>query len=313
VSAADDYTGSFQNIQCYDALKVQAILNEIDGKNHNGTSAAPVPEIFGMNFQAVSVGQKLIYQHGAVASGYSEKGGYVDSYGTPSTSLLQEFEFIDNSIGMMVSALNKQHLLDSTLVIITAKHGQSPIDSSRYIPDGPPNDPATILASYLPFSETNSSAIGPTEDDVALLWLKNSDDTAAAVADLEAASPALPMADNIAGIGEIFWGPNLSIAYNTPGLPPNGDPRTPDIIITPNIGVTYSDSKSKLAEHGGFSHDDTNVILLVSNPGLHSSTITAPVETAQVAPTILKALSLNPYSLQAVRAEGTPLLPGVGF
>ena len=34
VSAADDYTGSFQNIQCYDGIKVNAILNEIDGRNH---------------------------------------------------------------------------------------------------------------------------------------------------------------------------------------------------------------------------------------------------------------------------------------
>ena len=31
------WTNSFQNIQCYDTLKVNAILNEIDGKNHLGT------------------------------------------------------------------------------------------------------------------------------------------------------------------------------------------------------------------------------------------------------------------------------------
>ena len=47
--------------------------------------------------------------------------------------------------------------------------------------------------------------------------------------------------------------------FNPPGLPPSGDPRTPDILVTPNIGVTYSGSGKKLAEHGGFSHDDTNV------------------------------------------------------
>jgi hypothetical protein len=311
VSAGDDYTGSFQNIQCYDALKVQAILNEIDGKNHNATSRAQVPEIFGMNFQAVSIGEKLIYQHGAVAAGYSEKGGYLDSLGTPSDSLLQEIEFVDNSIGMMVSELKKQGLYNSTAIIITAKHGQSPIDSSRYIPNGSPNDPATILSSYLAPSE--NSAIGPTEDDVALLWLVNSADTAAAVAALEAASPATPIADNVAGIGEIFWGPSLSIVYNTPGLPPTGDPRTPDIIITPNIGVTYSNSKKKLAEHGGFSHDDTNVILLVSHSHLHSATISSPVQTAQVAPTILDILKLNPNKLQAVQLEETQVLPGLGF
>jgi hypothetical protein len=33
------------------------------------------------------------------------------------------------------------------------------------------------------------------------------------------------------------------------------------------------------------------------------------VGTAQVAPTILKALGLNPWQLYAVRQEGTPVLP----
>lgn len=310
VSAHDDYTGSFQNIQCYDGIKVAAILNEIDGRNHDGTAKTHVPNIFGMNFQAVSIGEKLIYQHGAVAKGYSKSGGYLDSIGTPSPSLFQEIQFVDRSIGSMVSELKKQGLYNSTLIIITAKHGQSPIDTSRYIRDGS-NDPATILSSLLAPSE--NSPIGPTEDDVALLWLADSAKTAAAVAMLESMSPALPPAKNIAGIGEIFWGSSLSIVFNTPGLPPLGDPRTPDIIVIPNVGVTYSNSKKKHAEHGGFSHDDTNVILLVSNPGLTKTTISSPVETAQVAPTILEALGLDPNKLQAVQEEGTQLLPGLPF
>jgi hypothetical protein len=301
VAAADDYTGSFQNIQCYDGLKVNAIINEINGKTHDGTATAPVPQIFGMNFQAVSIGQKLIYQDATtVPAPYSVKGGYSDSIGTPSDSLLQEIKFVDTSIGDMVAAINKQGLSDSTLIIITAKHGQSPIDSSRYVPNGPPNDPATILSTFLAPSE--NSAIGPTEDDVALLWLANSDDTAAAVAELESKSPTT---DNIAGIGQIFSGPSMALYYN------QDDSRKPDILITPNIGVTYSNSKKKLAEHGGFAHDDTNVILLVSNPSFSAATIPTPVQTKQVAPTILTALGLNPRSLQAVNLEGTTVLPGL--
>jgi hypothetical protein len=35
------------------------------------------------------------------------------------------------------------------------------------------------------------------------------------------------------------------------------------------------------------------------------------VETAQVAPTILQLLGLDPDALDAVRAEGTPVLPGL--
>ncbi|MBV8841332.1 MAG: alkaline phosphatase family protein, partial [Bryobacterales bacterium] len=68
-----DWTSSFQNVQCYDQLKVNAILHQIDGKWHDGSHPAPVPTIFGMNFQAVSVGQKLI-ENGT-------KGGYLDAAG----------------------------------------------------------------------------------------------------------------------------------------------------------------------------------------------------------------------------------------
>ena len=101
--------------------------------------------------------------------------------------------------------------------------------------------------------------------------------------------------------------------YNTPGVPPNGDPRTPDIIVTPNVGETYSDSTKKLAEHGGFSHDDTNVMMLLSNPNFQAATVKASVGTAQVAPTILEALHIDPSNLDAVKAEGTPVLPAVQF
>ena len=135
----------------------------------------------------------------------------------PSGSLGQnEIAYVDRSIGMMVSELKKKNLLHSTLIIITAKHGQSPVDSSRYQANGSPNDPATILGSCLPDSELNQ--IGPTEDDVALLWLKRTCDIATEVKALETASPALPLADNIAGIGEIFSGPGVNLYYNVPEI-----------------------------------------------------------------------------------------------
>jgi hypothetical protein len=127
---------------------------------------------------------------------------------------------------------------------------------------------------------------------------------------LESQSPAT---SNIAGIGEIFSGPGIGQMFNLPGLPPSGDPRTPDIIVTPNIGVTYSGSSKKLAEHGGFSHDDTNVMMLLSNPSFAAGTVTSPVETDQIAPTILAALGLDPEKLTAVQKEGTQVLPGVGL
>ena len=303
-SQTGSWTDSFKNIQCYDTLKVNAILKEIDGKTHNGARAT-MPTLFGMNFQAVSVGQKLIEKNVAT-------GGYVDGIGTPTAALLDEIEFVDASIGQMVQELKDKGEYESTLIIVTAKHGQSPIDPHRFFPIPGPNNnngssPATLIANLLPLSESPlGPGIGSTEDDISLLWLADSKNTDAAVATLETNATA-------AGIGQIFYGPSVALNYNRPGLPPYGDPRTPDIIVQPNVGVVYTGSKKKLAEHGGFAHDDTNVMMLLSNPGLGHASVSSAVETIQVAPTILKALGLDPRSLDAVRVEGTPVLPGVRF
>ncbi len=297
------WTDSFQNIECYDQLKVQAVVNEIEGKRHDGRQDAPTPAILGMNFQAVSVGQKLIEKNVAT-------GGYQDGAGTPTASLLSEIQFVDDSIGEMVSALKDRGLYDSTLIIITAKHGQSPIDPARYFPiPGPGGNngisPSNLIANLLPPSEspTNPSGIGPTEDDVSLLWLADQSQTQNAVSILEQNAAK-------ASIGQIFYGPALALNYDVPGLPPD-DPRTPDIIVTPNVGVVYTGSSAKLMEHGGFAHDDTNVMMLLSNPSFNARTVYTDVGTSQVAPTILKALDLDPRNLDAVREEGTSVLPGL--
>jgi hypothetical protein len=296
------WTNSFQSIQCYDSLKVNAILNEIDGKDHLGIKKTQVPTIFGMNFQALSVGQKLNEQSNGLT------GGYLDAAGTPSPALLDEFKFVDASIGAFVDELKDKGLYDSTLIVITAKHGQSPIDPNRYVPQTKlGTSPATLLsnAGFLPYSEStnNPNGIGPTEDDVSLLWLTHSSDTDASVKILEANASAT---SGIA-LGQIFYGPSLAINYNDP----TKDPRSPDIIVAPNAGVVYTGSTAKQEEHGGFGHDDTNVILLLSQSSFEPSTVRADVGTVQVAPTILKALGLNPSALDAVRIEGTSVLPAV--
>jgi arylsulfatase A-like enzyme len=83
-----------------------------------------------------------------------------------------------------------------------------------------------------------------------------------------------------------------------------------------NLPLTASLSTSlmlgSLAEHGGFSFGDTNVGLVVSNPHLHARVMKTPVATSQVAPTILRALGLDPDALDAVRKEETPALPDLG-
>jgi hypothetical protein len=298
------WTNSFQNIQCYDTLKVRAVLNWIEGKSHLGDKKTKTPTIYGMNFQAVSVGQKYI-ENGV-------KGGYLDAAGTPSEKLLGEIQFADESIGEMVNKIKDRGQYESTLIIITAKHGQSPIDPNLFQEkgNGITTTPATLLSDQLkgslpPSEDPAGTGVGPTEDDVSLLWLTNSSFTAPAVALLESNKTAI-------GLGQFFYGPSLALNYDTPGLPPK-DPRTPDIIVTPNVGVIYTGSHTKQEEHGGFGHDDTNVMLLLSNPGFAPRTVYSEVGTLQVAPSVMKALCLDPSKLDGVRLEGTGVLPGVSL
>jgi Type I phosphodiesterase / nucleotide pyrophosphatase len=231
-NTSGDWTTDFDSIKCYDQLKVNAVVNWINGKTHLGGSRAPVPVIFGMNFQAVSVGQKLIEK----INGVKVFGGYTDAAGDPTPTMLGEIEFVDAAIGQMVAALQNQRLLRDTTIIITAKHGQSPIDTHRFVgipgasgTNGMP--PSQILAALLPAAET--TGLGPTEDDISQLWLTNSSNTITAVNMLETNAAE-------AGIGQIFYGASLETMFNAPGVPDNpgpccrlragGDPRTPDII-----------------------------------------------------------------------------------
>jgi hypothetical protein len=168
--------------------------------------------------------------------------------------------------------------------------------------------PATLLSKYIPYSESplNPGGIGATEDDVSVIWLKPG-------VSVDFAVDLLQKYPGELGLGEIFYGPTLAPNYNIGGLEPGQDPRTPDIIVTPNVGVTYSGSTSMIGDHGGFGHDDTNVVMLVENPSFTPHTVSNPVNTTQVAPTIVQALGLDPSLLDAVRMEGTSVLPEVTY
>ena len=230
-----------------------------------------------------------------------------------------EIVFVDAAIGQMVAALKHNGLLDSTTIIITAKHGQSPIDPNRFTPipgkANIGNSPGGVIANLLPGIYANSNnGLGLAEDDISQLWLADPSTTGQAVTTLESNAAVF-------GAGQIYVGGSLSALFNPPGVPntpgpccklrEGGDPRTPDIVVIPNVGVVYTGGDKKQSEHGGYAWDDTNVMLLVSNPNLEARTIHSFVETAQVAPTILKILSLDPNALDAVRQEGTPVLPSL--
>jgi arylsulfatase A-like enzyme len=125
--------------------------------------------------------------------------------------LLQEIESVDTSIGDIVNALKDRGIYDDTLIIITAKHGGSPIDPTRYVADGA-NTPATLLGTRIPYSESplNPTGIGATEDDVSVLWLKKGESVTSAVELLEQNATAI-------GLGQIYYGPSLALNYNVGG------------------------------------------------------------------------------------------------
>jgi hypothetical protein len=84
------------------------------------------------------------------------------------------------------------------------------------------------------------------------------------------------------------------------------DPRVPDVIGIAQYGVVYTGHKAKIAEHGGDHPEDRNVpILVVWHGATGGLNVTAPVETTQIAPTILELLGLSSEELRAVHIEGT--------
>jgi hypothetical protein len=180
--------------------------------------------------------------------------------------------------------------------VISAKHGQAPIDPKLYVKGGSKTIPALVD------SVQTGLIAQATQDDVALLWLTDQTKTAQVVAKLQANQQQ-------AFIQTILSGDSLKKTFNDPLK----DSRVPDIIVVPNKGVIYTNSTTKIAEHGGFSAEDTNVALLISNPNLKPQTIQDPVQTTQVAPTILSLLGLDPAALQAVQMEKTAVLSGLSF
>lgn len=311
------YTDIYTHTEKFDDYHVQAIVNQIDGKNSTGTAAAPVPTLFGTNFQTLSVAQKA-----TVASG----GGYLDASFTPGPEVANAIAYVDGALGRIVAELRQRGLYDSTVVIVTAKHGQSPTDHTKLVKHG---DTLTALLEANGFvdpngnfGQNNTASGNPNDgtglvgtgfvqtDDVGLVWLRDPRQLSAAVATLKA-----NLGCNAPGIcadgpqAYILYGPSIAERFGDPALG-----RTPDIVVQPNPGVIYTSSKKKDEEHGGNAPDDSHLGLLVSYAGLRQGrTIDAPVLTTQVAPTILRSLGLEPRLLHAVALEGTRVLPGLGL
>jgi len=322
----DLYTPEITNVNGFDATvsvvctaendqkKVSAIINEIHGLKHDGSPGKGVPTVFGMNFQAVSVGEKLAHDNSNGSCSQStltgKAGGYLDGAGTPTEVLAYGLQKTDEALGSMIKALKEQGIYNSTLFIVTSKHGQSPINPVKVNKPGHFADLVAVLpdASTSPAAQAIANAAacstGPCgfvqDDDIGLIWLQDQSQTQMVADYLNTNAKAL-------FIDEVMAGDELKLKFNDPTT----DSRTPDIIVQPQYGTIYTGSTAKNAEHGGFSYGDTNVGLIVSNPRFSPSVVKTPVATSEVAPTILQALGIDPQALHSVQIEHTKVLPGL--
>ncbi len=305
--AGDDWTKDNQATEQYDSYKVRAVLNEIDGYDHSRTQKVGTPAIFGLNLQSVSTAQKLPASDG-LQGGYSAKN-------IPGPLLAKNLAYVDQQIGALTAELRKEHLSNSTTIILSAKHGQSPTDPAALsrVDDGPLLD--GLNAAWKKLHPAAGDLVAhAVDDDGVLLWLNDRSKEATEFAKkyLLAQSGTgtdingNPKAFTNGGLSKVYAGEAAADYF---GVKP-GDARVPDIFGIAQYGVVYTGGKGKVAEHGGAHADDLNVPLVVSGAATPDHVRdSAQVETKQIAPTILSLLGLNPQDLQAVRKEHTQVLP----
>ncbi|HET7050938.1 MAG TPA: alkaline phosphatase family protein [Solirubrobacteraceae bacterium] len=309
------WTGDNAATRQYDSYKVQAILNEIDGHDHTGTGPrVGVPAIFGMNFQTVSTAEKLLSSE-AVIGGPVLTGGYLPGTTTPGPLLSSALDYVNAQLQRMDQEIQTQGIADDTAIIITAKHGQSPLDPNQLtrIKDGPIID-AINAAWTAAHPGAGNLIVAGTDDDLWQSYLSDRSQQAADfVKDYLWTHPATGVTYSggtrtlaHSGLAKIYAGKAAARFFGVRA----SDPRHPDVFGRVQIGVVYTGG-TKIAEHGGDNPGDRDVPIIVYSPGVKSAVSNRWVETTSVAPTILKLLGLDPGALNAVREEGTPVLPGI--
>jgi hypothetical protein len=305
--SSNDWTTDNALTMQYDSYKVQAVINEINGYDHSGTSHVGTPAIFGMNFQTVSTAEKL-------PSSDSLTGGYLPGGDTPEPLLQRALGFIDEKVGAMQQAIDEAGLAQSTAIILSAKHGQSPQDPNQLtrIPDGPILDG---LDAKWEETHTGPLVAFAIDDDGMLIWLNDRSNAATSFArDYLLGHDGT--GNDINGNAKPYTASGLRAAYAGADAAayfgvPAGDPRVPDVLGISQVGVVYTGKKKKIAEHGGDNPADRDVALVVSGGPIQNggNAVGATVETTQIAPTILQLLGLDPSQLQAVQIEHTAALP----
>ncbi|MEA2633780.1 MAG: hypothetical protein QOH92_547 [Chloroflexota bacterium] len=313
-STTGDWTTDNALTMQYDSYKVQAVINWINDFDHSGATRPGTPALFGMNFQTVSTAEKLPTSNGLT-------GGYLADGKTPGPLLQRALDYINAKVGSMVEAIKIRKLERSTVIVLTAKHGQSPQTPSALTRIADSKVMGDLNAAWVSAGHTGDLVAFSINDDGMLVWLN--DRSGASFArnfllgyagngsgtDGRAKSTDIngnPKPYTSAGLATIYAGPQ---AADFMGVNVN-DERVPDLIGIAQYGTVFTGKKGKIAEHGGNNPQDRDVpILVAGGPVEGGDVVNTWVETTQIAPTIIRLLGLNPNDLKAVQIEHTRALP----
>ena len=313
ISWTEDNAATMQ----YDSYKVKAVLNEIDGYDHSRTTKVGVPAIFGMNFQTVSTAEKLHTSDGLT-------GGYLPGTNTPGPLLQRALDYINAQVGKRWSETRESrragHRRDSTAIIVSAKHGQSPQDPDSLvkIKDGPIIE-AINAAWEVAHPGSGALIVAGTDDDA---WQSYLSDTSQ-----EAANFVKEYLWNHTATGVAYDGSTRTLAHS--GLAkiyhagkasakyfgvPLSDPRHPATWygVWSQVGVVYTGG-TMIAEHGGANPADRDDADRRVRTGRGTARHVPPVGRDDPDrahdPRPARRWILN--ALEAVQIEGTRVLPGV--
>jgi hypothetical protein len=305
----NDWTTDNALTMQYDSYKVRAVINEIDGFDHSGTNTVGTPAIFGMNFQTLSTAEKLPTSNGLT-------GGYLADGRTPGPLLSRALDFVNAQVGAMLGAIKERHLQNETVIVLSAKHGQSPQNPAALtrINDGTIID--ALNAAWAALHPADPPLVSfSINDDGMLIWLSNRSEAATSFArtfllgysgtgnDINGASKPFTSS----GLAHLYAGADAASFLGVP----HSDARVPDLIGIAQVGSVYTGKKAKIAEHGGDNPQDRDVPIVVSGNPIENAgaVVDSSVETTQIAPTILQLLGLDANALQAVQVEHTAALP----
>jgi hypothetical protein len=279
-----------------DDMKFAAVLNQIHGKDSRG-NPAPVPALFGTEVLSLSTAEKAVKDHNGLLGGID---------GTPGNEQVNALmhvalKHIDGKIGEVIAALATEGLYDSTLIVISAKHGQTPRVGQPNIV----NQNGTNVDPFADALEAQGIHVGNDDQDTIInIWLQDQSKTAAALTVLNGLK-----SNPVLFVDTIYSEGNFPAGFGDPSK----DDRTPDMSVRLKPG-TYMDNvpSKKRAEHGGVSADETHVVLILAGhlpEHLRGAKMHDPVSTRQAAVTMVEALGLDGEKLQGAAIEHTqPLI-----